>query len=284
MKRFHTIASLRAHVAGARAAGARIGLVPTMGALHEGHLRLLDRAREGSDVVVVSIFVNPLQFGPTEDFTRYPRDPARDAALVAARGGDVVFSPDVAEMYPDGASGVHVTAPGLDDRLCGRHRPGHFTGVLTVVAKLLNIVAPDVAVFGQKDYQQAVLISRMVRDLDFPVRIDVAPIVREADGLAMSSRNAYLAPPDRQRAAALHRALRAAETLYQRGEHDAAALVAVARQVVEAEGGIDLQYLEVVDPATLESCARAEAGCVVALAAYVGATRLIDNLILDPTG
>ncbi len=272
---------MREAAAAARAAGTQIGLVPTMGALHEAHLRLVDHAREHAGLVAMSIFVNPLQFGPTEDLARYPRELERDAALAAGRGVDLLFAPSVQEMYPAGDSGVLIAAPGLRERLCGAYRPGHFDGVLTVVAKLLHIITPDVAVFGQKDFQQAVLIRRMVQDLDFPVRIEVAPIVREADGLAMSSRNVYLAPDERARAAALHRALRMTQAAFATGERDADALRRTARDVLDAERGIEVQYLEVVDATTLESVARAEAGNVVAVAAYVGTTRLIDNLILE---
>lgn len=281
MIRIDTIAAMRAYTAGAHGAGERLALVPTMGALHEGHLRLVDHARSHAARVVLSVFVNPLQFGPGEDFTRYPRDLERDTRLAAERGVDVLFAPPVEEVYPDGASGVLIAAPGLRDRLCGAFRPGHFDGVLTVVAKLFHIVMPDLAVFGQKDYQQAVLIRRMVRDLDFPLTVQVAPIVREADGLAMSSRNAYLAPDQRTRAAALSRALRAAHDAFRTGEREAEALRSAARAVIDAEGGIDVQYLEVVDPTTLEAVARAEPGTVVAVAAFVGTTRLIDNQILD---
>jgi len=281
VNRLTTIAAMREYVAAERAAGARIALVPTMGALHEGHLQLIDHARRQADRVIMSIFVNPLQFGAGEDFARYPRDTEGDAGLAAARGVDAIFAPSVEEMYPEGASGVLISAPGLRDRLCGHYRPGHFDGVLTVVAKLFNVVTPDLAVFGQKDYQQAVLIRRMVRDLDIPVNVEVAPIVREADGLAMSSRNLYLAPAERTRAAALHRALQAARTAFRAGEQDTSALQQMARGVLDAEGGIEVQYLEVVHPETLEGVARAEPGTVVAVAAFVGGTRLIDNLVLD---
>ena len=280
MKRLDTIAAMRAAAREARMTGARIALVPTMGALHEGHLRLIDRARELSDVVALSVFVNPLQFAPTEDFARYPRDLERDAAMAAARGADLLFVPTVDTMYPGTDSGVIVTAPALADRLCGHFRPGHFDGVLTVVAKLFNIVTPDVAVFGRKDYQQAVLIRRMVRDLDFAVAVDVAPIVRESDGLAMSSRNAYLTAEERERAVALSRALRAGAAAFDDGERNAAALLAAARTVLDAVPGVDVQYLELVHPESLEPVDEAELGTVLAVAAYVGATRLIDNQIL----
>ncbi|HEU5209643.1 MAG TPA: pantoate--beta-alanine ligase [Longimicrobiales bacterium] len=281
MKRLTTIGATRAFVAAERRAGARIALVPTMGALHEGHLQLVDLARRHADRVLMSVFVNPLQFGPGEDFARYPRNAEGDSRLARARGVDAVFAPPVEEVYPDGVSGVIISAPGLRDRLCGAFRPGHFEGVLTVVAKLFNIVLPDVAVFGQKDFQQAVLIRRMVRDLDFPLRIEVAPIVREPDGLAMSSRNAYLAGSERTRATALYRGLRAAQDAWRAGERDGPSLELTARSVIDAEGGVDVQYLEVVHPETLEGVSRAEPGSVIAVAAYVGGTRLIDNLILD---
>ena len=281
MNRLGTIAATREYVGAARDAGAQIALVPTMGALHEGHLQLIDHARRHADRVIMSVFVNPLQFAPGEDFARYPRDTEGDVRLAAGRGVDAVFAPSVEEMYPAGDSGVTISAPGLRDRLCGAFRPGHFDGVLTVVAKLFNIVAPDVAVFGQKDYQQAVLIRRMVQDLDFPLRIEVAPIVREADGLAMSSRNAYLAPEDRTHATALYRGLSAARDAWRDGERDAAALQNIVRAVIDADGGIKVQYLEIVNPATLEGVARAEPGNVVAVAAFAGGTRLIDNVILD---
>ncbi|MHB1170190.1 MAG: pantoate--beta-alanine ligase [Longimicrobiales bacterium] len=281
MNRLGTIAATREYVRASRDAGAQIALVPTMGALHEGHLQLIDHARRHADRVIMSVFVNPLQFGPGEDFARYPRDTEGDVRLAAGRGVDAVFAPPVEEMYPAGDSGVTISAPGLRDRLCGAFRPGHFDGVLTVVAKLFNIVAPDVAVFGQKDYQQAVLIRRMVQDLDFPLRIEVAPIVRETDGLAMSSRNAYLAPEDRAHATALYRGLSAARDAWRNGERDAGTLRDIAREVIDAEGGIEVQYLEIVDPTTLEGVVRAGSGSVVAVAAFAGGTRLIDNVILD---
>jgi pantoate--beta-alanine ligase len=205
-----TLAELRERVAAMRAAGRSVALVPTMGALHEGHLRLCDVARENADDVVLSVFVNPLQFAAGEDLDRYPRDLERDARMADERGVSLLFAPGVEEVYPNGPAQVRVHAPSLDSVLCGRFRPGHFEGVLTVVAKLFNLVRPDSAVFGQKDLQQAVLVRRMVSDLDFAVRVIVVPIVREPDGLAMSSRNVYLTPEERRSALALHRALDAA--------------------------------------------------------------------------
>lgn len=274
-----TIADARRAVAAARAGGARIGCVPTMGFLHEGHLRLVDEARRRADFVVMSIFVNPLQFGPTEDFSRYPRDAAGDVAKATSRGVDLLFTPSRDEMYRDGRV-VGVVPRDLDTRWEGEVRPGHFAGVLTVVAKLFNIVLPDVAVFGQKDFQQAALVRAMVRDLDFPIELVVAPTVRDRDGLALSSRNSYLSPEDRQRATALWRALRAVAGAFDGGERAAGALRDAGLGVLDTEGGIAVDYLAVVDPDRLEPVERAERGSVVLLAARVGATRLLDNVVL----
>lgn len=261
-----------------RAGGARIGFVPTMGYLHEGHLRLVDRARAVADTVVVSVFVNPLQFGPTEDLGRYPRDLARDRALAHERGVDCLFVPPVADMYPPGAV-VRVTPGALATHLCGPYRPGHFEGVLTVVAKLLHIVEPDVAVFGRKDAQQARLIARMAADLDFPVEILVAPTAREADGLALSSRNAYLSPEQRRQAAGVPAALAEAHARFVGGERDAAVLCSTIRQRLD-QAGLAVEYVEAVDPDRLEPVALVAADTLLALAARTGATRLIDNIIL----
>jgi pantoate--beta-alanine ligase len=270
---------VREAVRAAKKAGRTVALVPTMGFLHEGHLSLLDEARARADVVMMSIFVNPLQFGPAEDLDRYPRDLERDLELAATRGTDLVFAPGAAEMYPHGEPAVQVVPGALAERLCGATRPGHFRGVLTVVAKLFGIFQPDVAVFGQKDFQQAALIRRMVDDLDIPVRVEVAPIVREADGLAMSSRNVYLSGPGRESALALHRGLERARALYGAGEGDAAALRAALWSEMSVPG-VEPEYAEVVDPRTLEPVERAVGGAVLAVAARVGRTRLIDNAIL----
>ncbi len=275
-----TIPEVREHVAGARDAGATVALVPTMGYLHEGHLSLLDRARTEADRVVLSVFVNPLQFGPAEDLESYPRDLERDRRLAAERGADVVFAPPVEAMYPDGGPRVTVDPGPQAGRLCGVFRPGHFAGVLTVVAKLFGIVAPDVAVFGAKDYQQAVLVRRLVTDLDMPVRIALAPLVREPDGLAMSSRNALLGEAERADATALSRGLFAARTAFESGERDPARLVAHVSDAVAAAETMRLQYAELVDPETLESSPGARAGDVLAAAAFAGDTRLIDNVQL----
>jgi pantoate--beta-alanine ligase len=274
------IAEVRSTIAAARAGGARIGLVPTMGYLHEGHLCLVDAARAACDVVVLSIFVNPLQFGAGEDLERYPRDLDRDAELARSRGVHLLFAPGTDEVYPRGPNAVRVTAPGLSDRLCGAFRPGHFEGVLTVVVKLFGIVAPDVAVFGQKDLQQAVLIRRMVEDLDMPIRVEVAPVVREADGLAMSSRNIYLSPAQRQAARALSRSLSAAQEAFSGGTTDPTEVRAAARAILEGEPGVSVQYVEVVDTQTLDTPEGVRGGNAVAVAAFVGTTRLIDNHVL----
>lgn len=274
------ITELRRRVAQARSERRRVGLVPTMGYLHEGHLTLIDHARERAEYTVVSIFVNPLQFGPGEDLERYPRDLERDQQLARQRGTDLLFTPSAAELYPAGAPATRITARALTDRLCGAHRPGHFEGVLTVVAKLFHLVTPDVSVFGQKDLQQAVLIRRMVSDLDFGVEIVVAPIVREPDGLALSSRNRYLDPAQRSSARALSQALAAAQRAFAAGERAPAALVATARDVLAADAGVRPQYIELVDPETLDPPERARPGDAVALAAFLGSTRLIDNQLL----
>jgi pantoate--beta-alanine ligase len=278
-----TKAELRAALSDARRPGQTIGLVPTMGYLHEGHLSLIRAARAECDLAVMSLFVNPTQFGPGEDLDRYPRDEERDLRLAGEAGADLVFAPPVEEVYaPDASTAVEVTASltGVLDGDSDRRGPEHFRGVTTVVAKLFNIVGPDVAYFGQKDAQQAVVIRRMVRDLDFPVRIEVMPTVREADGLAMSSRNAYLKPADRERATALSRALAAAER-GARADSLESGLEAARRELAEA--GIEPEYLEARDAETLEPVQALEGRPVlVAVAARVGAARLIDNVLIQP--
>jgi pantoate--beta-alanine ligase len=279
MRQVRTKAEVREAVVQVRQQGLRMALVPTMGYLHEGHLALVDRARQLADWVAMSVFVNPLQFGPAEDLARYPRDLERDAERAAARGVDFLFAPVAAEIYPGGAPWVAVVPEQGADVLCGALRPGHFRGVLTVVAKLFGIFTPHIAVFGQKDFQQAALIRRMVGDLDYPVQIEVAPTVREEDGLALSSRNAYLAPQDRERALTLSRALDRSRELFAAGETDADALRAAMRHLMGIDG-VKLEYAEVVDPATLQPLLRAGPGAVCAVAAHVGETRLIDNVVL----
>ena len=281
-----TKAELRSVLADARRAGQTIGLVPTMGYLHEGHLSLIRAARAECDLVVMSLFVNPTQFGPGEDLDCYPRDEENDLRLAGGAGADLVFAPGVREVYPDGPGGfatqVAVTGP-LTEVLDGdpaRRGPEHFRGVTTIVAKLFNIVGPDVAYFGQKDAQQALVIRRMVRDLDFPVRIEVLPIVREPDGLAMSSRNAYLKPVDRERATELSRALATVKLGARTGSLEAG--LEVGRHEL-AEAGIEPEYLEARDAETLEPVERlGDRPVLVAVAARVGATRLIDNVLIQP--
>jgi len=254
-----------------------------MGALHEGHLSLVRSARDECDVVVVSLFVNPSQFGPGEDLEVYPRDEERDAGLAAEAGADVLFAPALDEVYPDGFA-TAVTVAGLGEPLCGAVRgPEHFTGVATVAAKLLNMAGPDVAYFGQKDAQQAAVLRRLVRDLDFPVRIEVLPTVREADGVALSSRNAYLEGADRERAVALRRALDAAEQAVAGGERDAAAVAAAAREAMTS-CGVEPEYVELVAPDTMAAVQEVQGDVLVAVAARIGPARLIDNTIVNLNG
>lgn len=259
----------------------RLGLVPTMGALHEGHLSLIRAAKAQCDLVAVSIFVNPTQFGPSEDLARYPRPFERDIQLLENEGVDIVFAPSINEMYGKGET-TWVTVEGLSEKLDGRSRPGHFRGVTTVVSKLFHIIEPDVAFFGQKDAAQLAVIRRMVRDLNFPVEIVACPIVREPDGVAMSSRNAYLNPDDRRRALVLSRSLKEVEREFGNGERSAAMLIVTARQVFGREPQVRLDYFEIVDPDTLDPVDQIKQRTLVAVAAYVGAIRLIDNIVLIP--
>ena len=277
-----TRAELRREIDLARAEGLRIGFVPTLGYLHEGHLSLVDRAVAAADRVILSAFVNPLQFGPGEDLAQYPRDIECDTRLAQARGVDLLFVPATAEMFPIEPA-IFVDAPVLAGRLCGAFRPGHFRGVLTIVARLFHLVRPDVAVFGQKDYQQLTLIRRMVRDLDMPIEIVAGPIVREADGLALSSRNVYLDSAERDDAALLHAALTTAQRAFAAGMRDAAALIGLARETIARGSTIRPQYIELVAPDTLDPVTQARGGDVIALAAHVGRTRLIDNHVLTET-
>ncbi|BCX82448.1 pantoate--beta-alanine ligase [Methylomarinovum caldicuralii] len=277
MRRFDRIADLRACLEEWRRAGQRIVLVPTMGNLHEGHLQLVDTARRCSDRVVVSIFVNPLQFGPGEDYDRYPRTLEADCAKLETRGADLVFAPPVAEIYPRPlAESTFVEVPGITEILCGASRPGHFRGVATVVAKLFNIVQPDVAVFGEKDYQQLQVIRRLVADLNFPVEIVGVPIVREADGLALSSRNGYLTPEERARAPLLYRSLCQARDAIAAGERDFAALCRRQRESLE-EAGFRPDYFEIRRP-DLGEAGPDDRPLMILAAAWLGRTRLIDNL------
>jgi pantoate--beta-alanine ligase len=272
-----TIAETRAALDDARARGASIGIVPTMGALHEGHLSLIRAARAENDLVVVSIFVNPTQFGRTEDLKKYPRDLGRDLALCEEAGATLVFSPEVDEMYPDAYS-TWVEVEGLTDGLCGRSRPGHFRGVCTVVTKLFNICRPDRAYFGEKDAQQLAVIRRMTHNLDMRVRIVPCPTVREADGLAMSSRNARLTPEHRAQAPVLYRALSAARDLVRGGERDAAALDAAIRSILSEAASGEVDYVEIVDADDLAPVSTLKGECLIALAVRFGDVRLIDNI------
>jgi pantoate--beta-alanine ligase len=256
-----------------------VALVPTMGALHEGHLALVDAARRRADSVVMSVFVNPLQFGPQEDLARYPRDLPRDRALAEARGVDALFTPTEAMMYPPGAVTRVLPGPAAE-RWEGAARPGHFTGVLTVVAKLFHLAGPDVACFGRKDVQQAVLIRQMVRDLDWPIELAVVPTVREPDGLALSSRNVYLDPGERQSALGLSRALGAAHEAWRGGERRSHRLEARMREVLAMHPALAVEYIAVAEPAGLEPVAEADVETVIAVAGRIGRTRLIDNIIL----
>jgi len=272
---------MKEHARQARAESRLVGLVPTMGALHPGHLALVQRAKENCSPVIVSIFVNPKQFGPKEDFTKYPRDLAADSQKLAAAGVDAIFMPDASEMYPNGFR-TYVSVEGLSDRLEGRSRPGHFRGVSTVVMKLLEIVQPHFAYFGRKDAQQVRIISQMTLDLNLDTQVVVYPIVREPDGLALSSRNAYLSADERRAATVLYRALEAARRELAAGVRDALHLQTVLRGVLEAEPLAAVDYSEIVDADTFEPVTRVARPCYALLAVFVGKTRLIDNLFIEP--
>ncbi len=277
------VADIKKLVGQARRAGKSVGLVPTMGYLHEGHLTLMRTARAEHGLVVASIFVNPLQFGPSEDFAVYPRDLERDARMAAEAGVDVIFAPTVEEMYPQGFANTlaFVEVKSITDCLCGASRPGHFRGVTTVCTKLFNIVEPDVAYFGQKDAQQVVVVRRMVADLNMNVRIATVPIVREADGLALSSRNVFLNPAERQAALVLSRSLRQAAELLAAGERDTAVVRRALSYIIGSEPLAAVDYISICDPVTLEELARVDGPALVALAVKVGKTRLIDNLLWE---
>lgn len=277
---FQAIAELRARVAGAKKDGKSVGLVPTMGALHAGHISLVDAAERECDEVVVTIFVNPTQFGPSEDFAKYPRMLENDLKLLTRAKRVIVFAPEREEIYRDGDA-TKVVVSGVTEKWEGAIRPGHFSGVATIVLKLFNIVQPDMAFFGQKDYQQLQLIRRMTADLDLPIRIRMAPTVREPDGLAMSSRNAYLSPEERRRALVLSRALRTGAERFNAGERDAKDLTSAMLAVLAEESRVTLDYLAIVDAETLEPVERIDGGAVLLIAARVGATRLIDNWLLE---
>jgi pantoate--beta-alanine ligase len=279
MKICRTIEEMRVASRASRLGELRLGFVPTMGALHEGHLSLVRAAKAKCDAVAVSIFINPLQFGPAEDLAKYPRTFERDCEMLERVSVDFLFAPSVEEMYP-GKTVTYVAVEGLSEKLCGRSRPGHFRGVTTVVSKLFHIVEPDFAFFGQKDAAQAAIIRRMVCDLNFPVQIVVCPIVRDPDGLAMSSRNAYLNAEQRRSALVLHRSLKEVQKYFEQGERVAARLIEQGKRVQAEEPGARLDYLEIVDPDTLEPVEEVNRTALVAVAAFVGPTRLIDNVLL----
>ena len=279
MEEAREVAALRGWLQRARSGGRRVGLVPTMGSLHEGHLALVDEARRRADAVVLSVFVNPLQFGPAEDFERYPRDLGRDRGLAEGQGVDLLFAPSVEVMYPPGAETRVVPGPAAA-RWEGEVRPGHFTGVLTVVAKLFHLVEPAVACFGQKDIQQFTLVRHMVRDLDFSVELALVPTVREPDGLALSSRNVFLDPAQRAAALSLSRGLTSAASAWRAGGGSGRALEARIAREIDAAPGVTADYIAAVDPEHFERVDQAVPGTILAVAARVGSIRLIDNLIL----
>jgi pantoate--beta-alanine ligase len=282
MKIISTIPEMLAASRTARAAGKKLALVPTMGALHDGHLSLVRAAKSQCQSVAVSIFVNPTQFGPNEDLSKYPRTFDRDCELLQKEGVDFVFAPTAGEMYSEGAL-TWVTVESMSEKLCGRSRPGHFRGVTTVVAKLFHVCEPDIAFFGQKDAAQHAIIRRMVRDLNFPVAIAICPIVREPSGLAMSSRNAYLSAQQKQQALVLHRSLQEIQSRFQSGQRDAESLIAAGKQIISAEPAANLDYLEIVDPDRLDPLQTIDRTALAAVAAFIGTTptRLIDNVILQ---
>lgn len=275
-----SISEMRSLAEGFRKQGRTIGFVPTMGFLHAGHVSLMARARQECDVVVASIFVNPTQFGPSEDYDRYPRDEKGDRAACEAAGVDVLFMPTAADMYPEKPI-VFVNVEGISEILEGAIRPGHFRGVATVVSKLFNMVKPHKAFFGQKDYQQCAVIKRMVKDLNMGVDVVTLPTVREGDGLAMSSRNSYLSADDRRKATAIHRALASAERLIKTGVRAPAKLKNAMQSVLDEEQGIVVDYIEIADPETLAPLSSAKDGMVLLVAVRVGGTRLIDNLVIE---
>lgn len=283
MRIVRTVEEMKAVSREHRARGKRIGFVPTMGSLHEGHLSLVRASRERTDTTVVSIFVNPAQFGPGEDLASYPRDLERDAALLEKEGVDYVFHPEPSGMYPEGF-GTFVEVGDLQDRLCGHSRPGHFRGVCTVVLKLFNIVRPDAAFFGWKDAQQVIILRRMAADLDLDVRIEALPLVRDADGLALSSRNRHLSPEERGAALVLSRSLEDARRRVEEGEKDPGAVVRGVAEAVAIEPLARLDYVEAVDPVSLRPLDRIDGEALITMAVYVGRTRLIDNIRIAPAG
>lgn len=279
MKTVDRVREMKQAVAELKSRGLSIGFVPTMGCLHEGHLSLVRESLKKADRTVVSVFVNPTQFGPSEDFMKYPRDLKRDAEILDRMGVDYLFAPEPEEIYPEGYK-TYVEVHELQDRLCGRSRPGHFRGVCTVVLKLFHIVNPDVSFFGQKDAQQAIILKRMVKDLDMDVTIEVMPIVRDKDGIALSSRNTYLSPEERKAALCLSRSLKAARTMIKKGERDAGKIIQKMREIFEREPLARIDYVEIVDVEELRPIPQIKKEALIALAVFIGSTRLIDNDII----
>jgi len=279
MKIITKFLTLQKEIKKAKKQGKTIGFVPTMGALHQGHLSLIRKARRENDLVIVSIFVNPTQFGPKEDYAKYPRNLRLDAQLCGKEKTDIIFYPGVKEMYPCGYN-TYVTVERLSDTLCGKYRPGHFKGVATAVTKLLNIVNPDAAYFGQKDAQQAVIIKKLVGDLNMPVKIKIMPTLRERDGLALSSRNVYLSPAERKDALVLFQALKLAKDLIKGGQRDAAKVIAKMRNLIEKKKTAKIDYVSIVGLDNLEFLKKITGSCLIAEAVWIGRTRLIDNIII----
>lgn len=279
MKTVTTIKQMQRLIAALRRQGKTIGFVPTMGYLHAGHGALLDRCRKENDIAVLSIFVNPLQFGPNEDFRRYPRDKKHDEMLAKKKNVDIIFYPSEKEMYPTGYL-TKISVKKITGGLCGRSRPGHFDGVATVVAKLINAVSPDVMYLGQKDAQQVIVLQKLVKDLNWPIRISVVPTVREKDGLAMSSRNKYLSPGERIQAASLYRSLQYVKTLIQKGERSSKTIVGQMSKIVKRNTSTKIDYIACVNAQNLEPLARLQGKVLIALAVFIGRTRLIDNIVI----
>jgi len=280
MKVYKNISSLIKKVREVKKQGYKIGLVPTMGFLHEGHASLIRKAGKDTDCVIVSIFVNPAQFGPKEDFKKYPRNFKKDSALCKKEGVDIIFAPEAKEMYPGGYA-TYVNVEKITDTLCGASRPGHFRGVSTVVAKLFNITMPDIAYFGQKDAQQAIVIKRMAGDLNMGVKIKVMPIVREKDGLAMSSRNVYLSRIERSRSQSIYRSLKSAKELFNNGERAAGKIINKMKQIIDKQPGIRIDYINAVDASDLKNVKKISNKALISIAVWVGKTRLIDNIMLN---
>jgi len=279
MKVIRKIDEMRRSVSDIKSRGMSVGFVPTMGYLHEGHLSLVRESLREANATVVSIFVNPAQFGPREDFKEYPRDLNRDSEILEREGIDYLFVPEAGEIYPQGYK-TYVEVCDLQDRLCGRSRPGHFRGVCTVVLKLFNIVNPDISFFGQKDAQQAIILKRMVKDLNLDVKIEVLPIIREEDGLALSSRNKYLTREERKAAHVLSKSLKQAQSMMEKGERDSAAIIKEMKEIIGREPLVKIDYVEIVDLDNLDHVPRIEKGALAAVAVFIGKVRLIDNTIL----